>query len=187
VENLDLALLLNETVRLAGNQVRLARAQLDVDIRGDLPPIRGDRQQLSQVFVNLYLNALDAMPEGGELRVRAAAADDRPGFLKVDVEDTGVGIPETVLPYVFDPFYTTKGAKGTGLGLSVSYGIVTTHGGDITVRSQPGAGTTFSVYLPIAPAAREEPAPEAAGPALAVAGAGGAPAPEDRHRRAQSM
>jgi two-component system NtrC family sensor kinase len=161
VEPLDLGLLLGETVRLTGNQVRLAGAHLEVDIPDGLPAIRGDRQQISQVFVNLYLNALDAMPQGGTLRVRAGVAPDRPGFLRVDVEDTGIGIPESVLPYVFDPFYTTKGAKGTGLGLSVSYGIVTGHGGDITVQSQAGAGTTFSVFLPVA--AHEDPQVAAVG------------------------
>ena len=147
-EALDLGALIRETARLAQNQIRLAKAQLDVVIADDLPAIRGDRQQLSQVFVNLYLNALDAMPGGGRLAVRAARAPDRPALVAVEVQDSGTGIPPDVLPYVFDPFFTTKGAKGTGLGLSVSYGIVAKHGGTIEVASEPGA-TTFTVLLPV--------------------------------------
>jgi len=100
--------------------------------------------------VNLYLNAIEAMGRDGRLRVIAHTTESRPGFVQIDVSDTGRGIAQDALPYVFDPFFTTKGAKGTGLGLSVSYGIVAKHAGSIQVQSRPAEGTTFSVFLPIA-------------------------------------
>jgi signal transduction histidine kinase len=149
MEVVDLGALLRSTSRLAGNQIKLAGARLELDVPDDIPVIHGDTQQLGQVFVNLYLNALDAMASGGLLRVTALRAPDRPGYVQVDVSDNGIGIPADVLPFLFDPFFTTKKAKGTGLGLSVSYGIVTKHGGDISVTSTPGRGTTFSVLLPV--------------------------------------
>ena len=115
-----------------------------------LPPIYGDRHQLTQVFLNLVLNALDAMPGGGVLTITVATSDDG-NFVDVDLADTGVGMPQKTLDSIFDPFFSTKkNAKGTGLGLSVSLGIVKQHGGDIRVASQVGVGTTFTVSLPIA-------------------------------------
>jgi len=152
--------LLGSANRLLGNQLRLADIRLELDLAADLPPTRGDQQQLEQVFVNLYLNALHAMGRGGRLRVSAVLVKDRDDLLRVDISDTGEGIPDDALPYIFDPFFTTKGAKGTGLGLSVSYGIVTKHGGSIEVRSKVGEGTTFSVFLP-AVAASSRPASSA--------------------------
>jgi signal transduction histidine kinase len=148
MEVLDLGELLRSTARLAGNQIKLAGARLELELRADMPAICGDGQQLAQVFVNLYLNALDAMASGGLIRVVVHEASSHPGFVHVQVSDDGVGIPAEALPFVFDPFFTTK-AKGTGLGLSVSYGIVTKHGGDISVTSVPGSGTTFSILLPV--------------------------------------
>ncbi len=149
MEVLDLVALLRSTARLAGNQIKLAGARLELDVPDAVPAIHGDRQQLSQVFVNLYLNALDAMTSEGIIRVVVIGAPSQPGYVQVDVSDNGTGIPADVLPFIFDPFFTTKEAKGTGLGLSVSYGIVTKHGGSISVTSSPGNGTTFSVLLPV--------------------------------------
>ena len=116
----------------------------------DLPPIHGDRQSLSQVFLNLLLNAPDhAVGKGGRIVISADEAREG-GFVLVKVADDGPGIPAHVLPYIFDPFFTTKSrGKGTGLGLSVSLGIVRQHGGDIRVESKPGRGTTFTVLLPV--------------------------------------
>ncbi|MCX6543312.1 MAG: HAMP domain-containing sensor histidine kinase [Acidobacteria bacterium] len=152
MEVIDLAGLLQSTVRLAGNQIKLAGARLELAVPDGVPAIRGDRQQLSQVFVNLYLNALDAMGSDGIIRVSVGSDPEQPGRVQIDVSDNGAGIPADVLPFVFDPFFTTKAAKGTGLGLSVSYGIVSKHGGDIRVTSTPGRGTTLSVFLPKAQA-----------------------------------
>jgi signal transduction histidine kinase len=118
-------------------------------VKENLPPIHGDKQHLSQVFLNLILNALDAMPGGGHLEV-AVEKHSEPGYIAVRVKDTGDGIPDHIVTSIFDPFFTTKHrGKGTGLGLSVSLGIVKKHGGDIRVESEVGTGTTFTVLLPI--------------------------------------
>jgi signal transduction histidine kinase len=117
-----------------------------------LPPLPADRDQLTQVFVNLIANAVDAMPDGGTLLVQTDAREDDEGrpVLTVSVIDTGVGIPPDRLPKIFEPFYTTKPeGAGTGLGLSVSQGIVKRHGGRIHVDSKPGLGTTLVVTLPL--------------------------------------
>jgi two-component system NtrC family sensor kinase len=151
IEPLQLDPLLGNTTKLVRNQMSLAQVKIELCIAEGLPPVRGDRPQLSQVFVNIYLNAIDAMSGGGLLKVTAARADDREGFVRIDVTDSGTGIPEEAIPYVFDPFFSTKGAKGTGLGLSVSYGIIAKHGGTIVASSRAGQGTTFSVFLPAEP------------------------------------
>ena len=147
-EHLEVRALLEETVRLAGNQLKMAKVRVALDVPDHLPTIYGDRQQLHQVFLNLFLNAVDAMPHGGMLTVRAAA--EEPGFIAIRVTDEGVGIPEHILDNIFDPFFTTKATgKGTGLGLSVSLGIVRQHGGHIHVESKVGRGTTVTVRLPV--------------------------------------
>jgi signal transduction histidine kinase len=134
-------------IRLAGNEIRLGGVELKQDIDADLPDVRGNPRDLQQVLLNLLLNGIQAMPEGGTLSIRASTAGD--GFVRVDVKDTGVGIPAEDLDKVFDPFYTTKDpGKGTGLGLSVAYSTVDRHGGRICVESEPGKGAVFSVYLP---------------------------------------
>jgi len=144
---LDIPKVAESAGRLAGNEALLAGVVWRWDLDGDLPQVRGNPNDLQQVFLNLFLNAIQAMPEGGELGVRARVDGD--GFVRVDVTDTGVGIPEEHLEEIFDPFFTTKQpGEGTGLGLSVSHGIVEKHGGRIAVESEPGKGTTFSVYLP---------------------------------------
>lgn len=137
---------------------------LEDAVAGDLWPVKGNPTQIHQIFLNLVVNARDAMlPRGGTLRVEAhnclldpfAVRDIEGGragaFLLIKVTDTGTGIPPAVLKRIWEPFYTTKGeGKGTGLGLSTVRGIVTTHGGFITVETRPDHGTTFSVYLPVA-------------------------------------
>jgi two-component system NtrC family sensor kinase len=141
---------IEEILQLTSNQFKLSKVKVVRQFTSNLPPFHGDRQQIDQVFVNLVLNAIDAMPEGGTLTVTAKLADDR-DYIRVDIADTGVGIPEHELSSIFDPFFTSKPTgKGTGLGLSVSLGIVQKHGGDIRVRSLPNKGTTFSVLLPTA-------------------------------------
>jgi len=149
-ESLELGLLISETMKLTQNQVKLGKVMVDVSIPETLPPIHGDRQQLRQVFLNLILNALDAMPQGGTLQIAAHRPAD-PGYVTLTFRDSGCGIPPHVLPSIFDPFFTTKAtSRGTGLGLSVSKGIIEEHGGHITVDSTVDSGTTFSVHLPIA-------------------------------------
>jgi two-component system NtrC family sensor kinase len=152
--------LVEETLRLASNQIKLAKVKVRGEIDSNLPSVYGDFQQLTQVMLNIVLNALDAMPGGGTLTIalRTPSGKDQ---IAVEVTDTGIGMPEQVLANVFDPFFTTKsGATGTGLGLSVSLGIIRQHGGDILVRSKLGEGTTFTIQLPVAmvPAMIPEPA-----------------------------
>lgn len=142
--------IIEKTLRLGSNQIKLAKVKAEVEIEDNVPSIYCDRQQLEQVFLNLIFNALDAMPEGGVLKISVLNARDRES-VAVKFEDTGVGIPKHRLRDIFDPFYTSKRkAKGTGLGLSVSLGIVQKHGGDIRVESEFGKGSVFTVLLPIA-------------------------------------
>ena len=148
MEPLDLAQLVEETLALAANQIKLSRIKLEFQADQDLPRVHGDSQQLQQVFLNLILNAIDASQKGGRIQVRVEPAAE-PGYLAVSISDQGCGIPEHILPFIFDPFFTTKERnKGTGLGLSVSQGIVAKHGGRILVESQEGKVTTFTVLLP---------------------------------------
>ncbi len=147
---IDPVSLVEETLQLATNQIKLARVKVRGEIDENLPSIHGDFQQLTQVLLNIILNALDAMPEGGVLSI-SLSTDERGDFVALSFADTGTGIPEHQIGSVFDPFFTTKpGSKGTGLGLSVSLGIIQQHGGDIQVQSEAGTGTTFTVLLPIA-------------------------------------
>ena len=149
--------LVEETLRLATNQIKLAKVKVTGKIDSNLPPIFGDFQQLTQVLLNIVMNSLDAMPGGGilDIAVRNPRGGDQ---IALEFSDTGTGMTEQVLANIFDPFFTTKpGAKGTGLGLSVSLGIIRQHGGDILVRSKPGEGTTFTVQLPVAMVPAEHP------------------------------
>jgi signal transduction histidine kinase len=112
-----------------------------------LPYVMVDRHMIEQVLMNLILNAVQAMKSGGVLTIRTSVAE---GICRVEVIDTGSGIPASVLPRVFDPFFTTKGeGEGTGLGLSVNLGIMERHGGKILVESEVGKGTTFTLCLPV--------------------------------------
>ena len=121
--------------------------KLDTDDR--CPNIHADPDQLSQVLINLIMNAIHAMPDGGSLRIAIASADDT---VKLTVTDSGHGIPADSLKKVFDPFFTTKEfGKGTGLGLTVVKGILEEHGGSIAAESQEGTGTTFTILLPTGP------------------------------------
>ena len=120
---------------------------LDKQLQRDLPALMVDRHMMEQVLMNLVLNAVQAIKDGGAITIRTRA---RNGDCEVTVEDTGCGIPAHVLPHIFDPFFTTKGTgEGTGLGLSVSLGIVERHGGRIYVESEVGKGSVFTVCLPL--------------------------------------
>jgi two-component system cell cycle sensor histidine kinase/response regulator CckA len=139
---------------LLGNEIHLK-----TELRPGLPALEADPAEIEQVLVNLIINALDAMPEGGELALRTEVAyrdtvpsdeGERPRqYVLITVADTGIGIPEDLQARIFEPSFTTKPGKGAGLGLSSAYGIVRQHGGQIAVQSAPGAGTTFSIYLPV--------------------------------------
>ena len=145
---LDAHDIVRSTVSLVKNQIMLAAIHLDLEIKEGLPRVRGNLRNLQQVFMNLLLNAIQAMSDGGEITIRVEA--ESPDFVRFDVRDTGAGIKPESLPHIFEPFFTTKGAgRGTGLGLAVTYSIVQRHGGRIEVKSKLGEGTTFSVYLPV--------------------------------------
>ena len=121
-----------------------------IEVRTELatvPPVLGDAAELREALTNLILNAVDAMPRGGTLTLLARAGDEQ---VEVAVSDTGIGIPAAVRDKIFDPFFTTKGPQGTGLGLAMTYGIVSRHGGVITVESQEGHGSTFRLSFPSA-------------------------------------
>ena len=121
----------------------------------DCPAVRFDAGQLRQVLINLIANALDSMPDGGELTVMTRAQGDR---VEIVVADTGQGMAQDTFDNLFQPFYTTK-VGGTGLGLSVSQKIIHDHGGDISVQSKPGAGSSFTIDLPVPPPDAPEPPP----------------------------
>jgi len=145
----DIRSCLNDVLAVLEPQMRKEAVTVHVDTGPDLPHIVLDEPQMKQVFMNLIINAIQAMPDGGTIEVRALTDDARKQII-VEVSDTGAGIAEKHLNRIFDPFFTTKTAgKGTGLGLAVSYGIVEQHGGEITVLSALGKGTMFTVALPL--------------------------------------
>jgi two-component system NtrC family sensor kinase len=142
----NLADVISSAARLLSHQQRGEKVEFQIDTAEKLPPISGDAGQLQQAVIALAANAIDAMPEGGVLRI----ASKRNGSnVLVEVSDTGVGIPQENITKIFEPFFTTKEiGKGTGLGLAVCYGILTEHGGSLDVQSTLGVGTTFTISLP---------------------------------------
>lgn len=153
----DLSVLLQRCVLLFHHQADLQEVTVELVIAGDLPTIVCDASQVQQLVLALSMNAIEAMPEGGSLRIVAAPAGDH---VTLTVEDTGAGIDEAELPHVFEPFYTTKPeGKGVGLGLAVVYGIARRHGGSVSASSKPGKGTRFVVRLPLEPPAESADAP----------------------------
>jgi PAS domain S-box-containing protein len=150
----DLNRVIRETLQLIEHQLREARIEVDANLDATLPIIKGNAGRLQQVFLNLFLNARDAMEAGGgRLTIRSRGED---ATIRLSISDTGHGIPAEQLTRIFDPFFTTKpGKKGTGLGLSVSYGIVQEHGGAIEVHSRPGEGTEFRLEFPLPASVRK--------------------------------
>lgn len=144
----DLNQILGDTLELVANQMSLQRIIVATRLDPQVRSIWADRDCLQQVFLNIALNAQDAMPRGGELTITTRPSNDG-RFFEVTFADTGVGIPEENLGEIFDPFFTSgKNGQGTGLGLSISQRIVSDHAGHITVESKDGEGATFTVVLP---------------------------------------
>ena len=147
----DLNQVIRDTLTLVEHQMKTARITVAMELSGELPRIHGNPGKLQQVFLNLLLNAKDAMPQGGELRVATVAN----GHVEAVIADSGAGIAPEHLKRIYDPFFTTKSApkpgerRGTGLGLSVSYGIIQEHAGKINVESTLGVGTTFHLEFPL--------------------------------------
>jgi len=144
--NVDVNKVVEDTLALVSHPLKTSRIQVVKTLAEGLPAVRGSANKLQQVFLNLFLNARDAMPSGGILEVRTSAHN---GSVEIEVVDTGLGIPRELIHRIFDPFFTTKASgRGTGLGLSVSYGIIKEHAGKVDVRSAPGKGTAFHVEFP---------------------------------------
>jgi PAS domain S-box-containing protein len=148
LHEVDLNSVLEETLTLVQHPFKTAQVTVIKNYKDQLPPVLGSTTRLQQVFLNLLMNARDAMPGGGMLEVRTMAHN---GSVEVELTDNGGGIPAEQLHKIFDPFFTTKGAgRGTGLGLSVSYGIIKEHAGKVDVKSTPGKGTSFRLEFPAA-------------------------------------
>jgi PAS domain S-box-containing protein len=146
----DLNRVILDTLSLMEHQFKTSRIHVEDELAVHLPPIQGNAGRLQQVFLNLFLNAKDAMPGGGTLRIVTSNGDG----VRVVVSDSGTGIAQEHIPRIYDPFFTTKsngqsGRRGTGLGLSVTYGIIQEHAGKIEVESSPHAGTTFYLDFPM--------------------------------------
>jgi two-component system NtrC family sensor kinase len=139
--------LIENIILLVRNQASFRNITIEKELEPGIPELLVDPDQIQQVFVNIILNAAEAMTKGGSLTIRSRGTPDGESLI-VSIADTGPGIKEEVRERIFDPFYTTK-EHGTGLGLSISYGIVEQHGGTITVESSPGRGSTFNIQLPI--------------------------------------
>jgi signal transduction histidine kinase len=146
--NLDVNGALESVLFLVGQQRTAARVSVERRLAADLPPVHGDRAQLEQVFLNVCLNACQAMSGGGTLTVRSFARD---GVVVLQFADTGPGIPPEARPHIFTPFFTTR-RDGNGLGLAIAARIVVEHGGEILFDCPPEGGTVFSLMLPAASA-----------------------------------
>jgi signal transduction histidine kinase len=143
----NIASLIEKPLSLLDYQIRGNQIEIRREIPQGLPPVVADKSQMGQVFVNIFLNAIQAMEGGGILKIKAEPLRDQ---ILLAVSDTGKGIPKNALPRIFDPFFTTKGeGKGTGLGLWISQGIVERHGGTMQIESEEGKGTTVRIYFPV--------------------------------------
>ncbi len=139
--------LLDEVLTLSSKRLQHARTHVTVEWSEEPPPLVGNANQLKQVFLNLILNATDAMPDGGDLHIHGRLVENAGNWIVVDFTDAGTGIAPEHLDKIFEPFYTTK-TQGTGLGLGISHSIIASHGGRITVQSVVASGSTFTVWLP---------------------------------------
>ncbi|MGD8703033.1 MAG: response regulator [Desulfosarcina sp.] len=145
--------IVDRSIVLSRHRLELSNITLANQVVAGLPEVKGDANQLQQCLLNLIFNAVDAMPDGGTLTLKAAVETD-PQAVVIQVGDTGSGIGETEMGHIFEPFYTTKQeGQGIGLGLSTSFGIIDRHGGTLTANSQAGKGATFEIRLPIHPPA----------------------------------
>jgi two-component system NtrC family sensor kinase len=142
----DLNGVVNKALSILVNEFRLNRIAIEKRLSDSLPNVLIDVNQIEQVFINFFMNAIEAIQGQGQVSVRSYKDEDNQGVV-VEIEDSGMGIPQEHLERIFEPFFSTK-PKGTGLGLAVNYGIIQKHGGQIKVTSQPGRGTTMTIRLP---------------------------------------
>jgi two-component system NtrC family sensor kinase len=149
LEDVDIEEIVDKTARLLNNEFKVNHIIFTKEVQARLPRTRLDKGGIQQVLLNLFMNSVQAMDHGGELKVRIGMAEN-PNEAQIDVIDNGPGIPPDYLNQIFDPFFTTKKeGVGTGLGLSVSYNIIKKNKGRLEVKSQPGQGTCFSIFLPL--------------------------------------
>jgi signal transduction histidine kinase len=146
----DLNGVINKALSILANEFRINRITLEKSLSDHLPKVLIDVNQIEQVFINFFMNAIEAIQGQGQVSVHSFKDEDDQGVV-VEIQDSGMGIPQEHLEKIFEPFFSTK-QKGTGLGLAVNYGIIQKHGGQIRVRSQPGRGTTMTIRLPYGPA-----------------------------------
>jgi two-component system sensor histidine kinase AtoS len=145
--------IINEIIPFLMKEIADKKIRFIENYHPQLPKIKVDKNQMYQVFLNLFLNAIQAMPDGGELRIEVGPMISNPSdglkqnFIRIVISDTGRGIPPHIVPNIFDPFFTTK-PKGIGLGLSIAYQIIKKHGGTIKVESKWERGTSFIIHLP---------------------------------------
>jgi signal transduction histidine kinase len=144
----DINSVIRNSLKLVQNTLDISKIKSQLNLEESLPAVFIDEDRIREVLVNLLSNAVHAMPSGGSVFLRTRLAEDQENII-IEVEDTGKGIRQEFISYIFDPFFSTKGAEGTGLGLSISYGIVRRHNGKMDVRSKVGVGTTFVIELPI--------------------------------------
>ncbi len=145
---LDIKEVIQKALKLVKNQTMLSGIGVETVFAPDIPDVKGNFRNLEQVFLNLFINAIQAMSGGGSIRINASRTPDK--YVKISVQDTGVGIKPEDLEHIFEPFYTTKAVgRGTGLGLSVTYALIKKHGGYVEVQSQVKSGTMFTIYLPV--------------------------------------
>jgi len=148
ISRISVERMVNETLNFLQHQPMFRNIQIVTEVSEYLPMISVDANQLSQILMNLLLNAAQAMPQGGKITISVTKIKFEDN-VEIAVADTGAGIPADILPHVFEPFFTTKRGKGTGLGLSISQAYVHSHGGDIRLESLPERGTTVRLTLPI--------------------------------------
>lgn len=151
LKNEQLHRVINESLSLVGHHFEISGISIETAFSPANDELCCDANQLKQAFIAIFINAVEAMSKGGTLRVETQSlVDDQQ--LRIEISDNGHGIPDEIMPLIFEPFFTTKSeSAGTGLGLSVAYGVVKRHGGEISVQSEVGKGTTFTLHLPISP------------------------------------
>ena len=148
VSEVDVNSLVRICIKLVDHKLELGNISTDLELDSDLPRVRGDAGHIEQLLLALIMNAVEAMPGEGNLRI--TTSKEGSGSVRITVEDDGVGIEPSLLPRLFDPFVTTKeDGKGVGLGLAISRSIVERHHGRIQVQSEPGRGTAFTITLPV--------------------------------------
>jgi signal transduction histidine kinase len=145
----DINTLIKNTISLMEHVLKVNKIRINLNLDDKIPQVSVDENQMQQVFFNLLRNSIDAMPNGGEIKISSIFKQDT-NTLELSFDDTGYGIQKADMNSIFEPFFTTKEpGKGTGLGLNICIDIMKNHGGDIFVKSNEGKGTSFKVFLPV--------------------------------------